>query len=66
MVRRIAHRVAVMHQGRIVESGRAADVFDRPRDAYTRTLLGAIPRINPEWDRRRRAAPRNFQGVESA
>ncbi|MER5438504.1 hypothetical protein [Streptomyces sp. NPDC002790] len=55
-----------MHQGRIVESGRAADVFDRPRDAYTRTLLGAIPRINPEWDRRRRAAPRTTQGVESA
>ncbi|MHC5257907.1 ATP-binding cassette domain-containing protein [Streptomyces sp. UC4497] len=66
VVRRIAHRVAVMHQGRIVESGRAADVFDQPQDAYTRTLLGAIPRINPEWDRRRRAAPRTSQGVESA
>ncbi|WP_425838803.1 ATP-binding cassette domain-containing protein [Streptomyces fractus] len=66
VVRRIAHRVAVMHRGRIVESGRAADVFDEPRDAYTRTLLGAIPRINPEWDRRRRAAPRTSHEVESA
>jgi peptide/nickel transport system ATP-binding protein len=43
-----------MSEGRIVEQGPATPVFGDPQDSYTRTLLAAIPRINPEWDRRRR------------
>ncbi|MEV4077836.1 ATP-binding cassette domain-containing protein [Nonomuraea fuscirosea] len=54
VVRQIAQRVAVMSKGRIVELGETAQVFGEPRDAYTRTLLAAIPRIDPEWDRRRK------------
>jgi peptide/nickel transport system ATP-binding protein len=44
LVARIAHDVAVIHRGRIVESGPAEKVFARPRDAYTRMLLDAVPR----------------------
>ncbi|MGK2913499.1 MAG: ABC transporter ATP-binding protein [Porticoccaceae bacterium] len=38
----VADRIAVMHRGRIVETGATATVFRSPKDAYTRTLLAAI------------------------
>jgi polar amino acid transport system ATP-binding protein len=38
--RRVAHRVAVLAGGRIVESGSPGDVLDRPRATETRALLG--------------------------
>ena len=40
-VERIAHRVAVMHQGEVVEVGSREQVFDDPRHPYTRQLLAA-------------------------
>ena len=39
IVRRFADRVAVMHDGRIVETGPTEEIFQNPRDAYTRALL---------------------------
>ncbi|MDX0967918.1 ABC transporter ATP-binding protein [Sinorhizobium medicae] len=51
----LAHRVAVMYLGRIVESGPVADVFANPRHPYTRALLDAVPVIDPA--RRRQPAP---------
>ncbi len=41
IVRRIADRVCVMKDGEIVEHGPTAEIFDRPRHAYTRMLLAA-------------------------
>lgn len=41
LVRALCHRVLVMRQGRIVESGPAEDIFNRPRAAYTQELLQA-------------------------
>jgi peptide/nickel transport system ATP-binding protein len=43
VVARIAHRVAVMYAGEIVEEGTAARVFASPRHPYTRGLLSCIP-----------------------
>ncbi|MCB1954866.1 MAG: ABC transporter ATP-binding protein, partial [Rhodocyclaceae bacterium] len=41
----LAHDVAVMYLGRIVESGSAAQVLKRCAHPYTRALLDAVPRI---------------------
>lgn len=43
LVRQLAHTVSVMHRGRIVEHGTIADIFDNPRQPYTRSLLASIP-----------------------
>nr|WP_317889551.1 ABC transporter ATP-binding protein [Cupriavidus pauculus] len=40
---RLCHRIVVMQRGQIVEAGSAQDVFLRPRSAYTRDLVAAIP-----------------------
>ncbi len=40
---RICDRVAVMHRGKVVETGETAAVFADPRHDYTRTLLAAVP-----------------------
>ena len=46
VIARLADRVCVMKDGAYVESGPAADIFDRPAEAYTRALLEAIPRLD--------------------
>ena len=47
VVRQLCDRVLVMYLGRIVEEGRAADIFERAAHPYTRALLSATPRIDP-------------------
>jgi microcin C transport system ATP-binding protein len=49
IVRKVADRVCVMLQGKIVEHGPVAEVFDNPQHPYTQRLLAAEPkgRANP-------------------
>ena len=46
VVKHLAHRVAVMHRGRIVEQGDSDQVFTNPQHQYTRSLLAAVPRAH--------------------
>ena len=48
VVKHLAHHVEVMHRGRIVEQGSSNEVFGSPRDEYTRRLLAAVPRPQPD------------------
>ena len=41
VIRAMAHRVMVMHQGKIVEQGETEELFAKPRERYTRELLKA-------------------------
>jgi peptide/nickel transport system ATP-binding protein len=43
VVRHLAHRVAVMHRGVLVETGDAEQIFADPRHPYTRQLVAAAP-----------------------
>jgi peptide/nickel transport system ATP-binding protein len=56
LVRDFAHRVVVMQGGRIVEQGPIAQIFEEPREAYTRALLAASPDPDPEVQAQRRRA----------
>ncbi|ODA93997.1 ABC transporter ATP-binding protein [Mesorhizobium sp. SEMIA 3007] len=49
VVERIAHRIAVIYAGQIVEIGDAASVLSKPKHSYTKKLIAAVPTI----DRRR-------------
>jgi ABC-type glutathione transport system ATPase component len=40
----LSRRVDILHEGRVVESGTPADIFLRPRHAFTRDLVAAMPR----------------------
>jgi oligopeptide/dipeptide ABC transporter ATP-binding protein len=53
LVRLFADRIAVMYQGRVVESGPAAALMAAPRHPYTRSLLDASPLPNPTVQRAR-------------
>ena len=48
VVKHLAHRVAVMFKGKIIEQGDGDQVFANPRDEYTRKLLAAVPQPEPD------------------
>lgn len=49
VVRHICSKVAVMYAGRIVEYGTTSDIFDKPQNPYTRTLINSIPIPDPGY-----------------
>jgi peptide/nickel transport system ATP-binding protein len=46
LVRKVADRIAVMHEGAIIESGPTYEVISQPGQAYTRELLAAAPALH--------------------
>lgn len=48
VVHQIADRVCVMYAGELVEQGRVAEVFTRPRHPYTAALLASVPESDSE------------------
>ena len=63
-VRQVSRRIMVMYLGKIMEEGPADEIFDNPRNPYTRTLLAAIPSV--KRGRVRRAAPEASHAASSA
>jgi peptide/nickel transport system ATP-binding protein len=48
VIHHVADRVLVMRDGKVVESGTAAEVFAAPNDPYTRQLLASLPVAEPQ------------------
>jgi oligopeptide transport system ATP-binding protein len=48
----VAHRIAVMYAGVIIESGTLDDIFYRPQHPYTWGLLQSVPRLDTKEDKR--------------
>ena len=46
VVEYLAHEIAVMKEGRLVEAGTAEQILNAPRHEYTRALLAAVPRLH--------------------
>ena len=51
VVEYLAHEVAVMYLGRIVERGTTDEVLGAPKHPYTQALLASVPKIDPQGQR---------------
>jgi oligopeptide transport system ATP-binding protein len=55
VVRAMSDRIAVMNQGKLVEIGAAEQIYNDPKDEYTRALFTAVPVPDPRRQRERKA-----------
>ncbi len=53
VVKHISDRIAVMYLGKVVELGTALEIIDTPKHPYTRALVSAIPRPDPDSEKNR-------------
>lgn len=63
VVAEIAHRTAVMHQGRMVETGTTAQIFSEPQEPYTKMLLSSVPKLG---SMKGSTSPRRFPDIDPA
>jgi peptide/nickel transport system ATP-binding protein len=63
VVSSLAHRVAVLRSGKLVESGSLDRVLFSPAEAYTKQLVAATPVPDPDEQRRRREARLSHRGL---
>ena len=61
VVAEVADEVVVMQQSRLVERGHVSDIFDRPSEPYTQSLLAAVPRLGSMAGVE---APQRFEGID--
>ena len=60
VVRTMSDDIAVMNQGKLVETGPAAEVYANPREDYTKALLAAVPVPDPRRMRERKRERRKL------
>jgi len=56
VIERMSHHVAVMRGGKIVETGMRREIFENPKDDYTKALIAAVPIPDPEVYQKRAQA----------
>jgi peptide/nickel transport system ATP-binding protein/oligopeptide transport system ATP-binding protein len=60
VVRTMSDQIAVMYKGKLVEIGKAEDVYTKPREDYTKALLAAVPVPDPRRMRERKRERRKL------
>ena len=53
LVAQISDRIAVMYRGKIMESGKPAEVLKNPKHPYTKALVGAVPQFGSHYSQSR-------------
>jgi oligopeptide transport system ATP-binding protein len=65
VVRAMSDRIAVMNLGKIVEQGRAEEIYANPKDTYTQELLQAVPIPDPRKMKERKQERRRLRAREA-